>query len=204
MIAVGAWRVAGGELPIADFWTLYAPGAFWWNGALFAAFGVELLVLRAAHAVALLAFVLAVYGLVRKGGAGERVALAAWGLASLWCAGFRTPYGYPVVPALALAAAALWLLQAAVHAGDRARAFAGGALLGAAGVFRHELGIAFGVAFSAWIALLAWHQNPAGLARRSLLRCWLRVCAGAAAVLLLGFGLLYAGGKLRRKTQPTK
>jgi len=191
LIAVGALRVAQRQLPVADFWTLYPPGSYLLLGALFHVLGPQLLWLRALHAL----FLVAIPGLAHRIAAdatGRRCfARLAFAVTLVWVAGFRTTYGYPAVPATALCLGAVALL--ARGALVPARLAAAGGLLGAAALFRHDLGLYALAACAAGVALTArWGLAGPGPGLPARL-AWL---AGAAALPLLPglFPLLRAAG----------
>lgn len=153
LVAVGALRVAGGELPVADFWTLYPPGSYLLLGALFRLLGPQLLWLRTVHALFLVAIALLARRIAADATGSRRQAALTLAITLAWVAGFRTTYGYPAVPATALCLGAVALL--ARGALGPARLAASGALLGAAALFRHDLGVSALAACGAGLLLLA-------------------------------------------------
>jgi len=126
-------RIADGQWPYRDFWTNYLPGQALVLAALTKAFGPSLLAWRVVRVVVAAVTALLVHRLVRRSGAGEAWALAAWAAAAGAMAFAQGPG--PTAPALMLALGALLARRPA----------AGGALAGAAFLFRPEAGIAAAV-----------------------------------------------------------
>lgn len=143
LILYGAARVAQGEVPYRDFWSMYGPGSFYVLAALFRAFGETVVVARGFDVASRAAIVVLVFALVaglarREGGAnvGFIAALGALGLLII-----APGYEFPVYPALAFALLAVAFVRRAVEAPTRWQAwFGAGAAAGMAAVFRHDLG----------------------------------------------------------------
>lgn len=147
----GAHRLLAGELPYRDFWTIYGPGQFAVLAALFSLLGESLWVSRAWEILLrallpVLAYLIAIRISGWRVGTSVGVVLLVW----LWQ---FAPTNYPVFPALAAVLAGTVLLL------DGRWAVAG-ALVGAAALFRHDLG--------AYAALA--HVLALGLVRRTGLR----------------------------------
>ena len=105
----GAERVASGEVPYRDFWTIYAPGDLYLIAGLFKIFGPRLVVER--HAWLLLEGILAVlvYALARRAGANAMWAAIAWAVMILWTR-LLPMFAAPGIPALVCLAGALLLV----------------------------------------------------------------------------------------------
>lgn len=142
---VGAERVLQGEVPYRDFYALYPPGQVYTTAALFVLFAPNAITLRLYCILVRSAIALLLYLIARRA-AGGAAALGAWFGAILWTASSGN-FGYPTFPALALVLVAVLLLQISVTAAARDpggaagwRLAAAGAALGAAALFRHDLG----------------------------------------------------------------
>ncbi|UTI62483.1 hypothetical protein NBH00_14040 [Paraconexibacter antarcticus] len=164
-----AWgqRIADGQLPYRDFWCNYGPAQPYVLGGLTAVLGPSLLAWRIVRVLVGAVAAWLAYRLVRDEAEGaphaEAWALGAWAASAGALAWPLLPS--PTVPALALGLAALWAA--------RTHPALAGALAGAAGLFRPELGVAFAVA-------VFWRAGRSlGAARRAPI--------GAAAVFGLGW-----------------
>lgn len=134
----GASRVLHGAVPYRDFWAIYSPGQFYAIAGFFALFGETVLVARLWDTLARLALALAIYGV----GAvlmPRRAAVVPTLLVGLWL-GVPDYFGYAVFPAVALALLALGALLRGVATGQARWALVGGAAIGLATVFRHDIG----------------------------------------------------------------
>lgn len=158
LILFGAARVLAGDLPYRDFWTMYSPAAFYAPALLFAAFGESVLVLRAFDMVTKTFIVLACFQIVAK--LGSRSFGLGGALAVLVLLILLPSPGFPIFQALAGTLAAVLALQRAIRVpGNRGAAFASGVAVGAALLFRQDLGIYAFAVCSAW---LAWLRTASG------------------------------------------
>jgi hypothetical protein len=134
----GAARVLHGEVPYRDFWTVYAPGQFYVLAALFGRFGESILVERlwdTAVRLLIAALVFAIAAILTT----RWVAIIPSVIVTLWLAAAEY-YGYAVFPALACGLCAV-LAAAWYFRTLRSRwLFASGLAIGAATVFRHDVG----------------------------------------------------------------
>jgi hypothetical protein len=135
----GAMRVAGGEVPYRDFWTIYAPGDLYLLAALLKLCGSHLIVER--HAWVVLEAILAtlVFAI------GRRLAGGLWGA---WCWSVTLMWtrqvafwGSPVIPAMVCSLGAILAVLAFL---DRARTWllvTAGVLVGLGTLFRQDFGL---------------------------------------------------------------
>jgi hypothetical protein len=142
-----AARIAEGQVPYRDFWWFYPPGQPYLLGGLHELFGPSLLPWRVLRVLADTTVAALVFALARRGGAGGRVALAAWAAAILAMAYPSGPHPFPL--ALAFALGALLAFES--------RPALAGALVGACAAWRIEFAV-----FAAAAILLG---RPAGAAR---------------------------------------
>jgi hypothetical protein len=183
----GAARVADGDVPHRDFYTLYGPANFYLLAGLFKIFGPSVLVERALDSLLRAASTTLVYVLVAQAGS-RRAAMAASLGAAVWLAAFDT-FGYPMVPALAFALASLLCLWPTLRgAGGRgptsAGLIAGGLCSGAASWFRYDVGLALLAVQSAVLAINGVLAAGAAAGLRGTARVLAPFAAGAAVTLL--------------------
>ena len=152
----GSVRVAKGEIPYRDFWTMYGPASFYLVAGAFHAFPVSMFTMRAIW-VALKAIV-AVETLVLAW------ALGGWrsaGLAFCLTLGLTTTvhpnHGYPAIPALAGALAAVLALA------TLDRPFLAGLLIGVTALFRHDFAFCVSAACLVVLLVRVWEDRRAGL-----------------------------------------
>lgn len=143
----GAERVAAGEVPYRDFWTIYAPGDLYLIAGLFKIFGPRLVVER--HAWVLLEGVLAVliYALARRAGANATWSAITWAVMILWTR-LLPMFGAPNIPALVCLAGALFVALRAPSS-----LIAAGLLIAACALFRQDFGLCGAIAIVAILAL---------------------------------------------------
>ncbi|HEU4403570.1 MAG TPA: hypothetical protein VFT43_15840 [Candidatus Polarisedimenticolia bacterium] len=172
LVVVASERVLNGELPFRDFFPLYPPGQYYAVAALFGLFGPAIITVRLYCVAVRTLIALLIYLSTRKL-AGRMPAAACWGAGVLWLASYKA-YGYPTFPALLLVLLSLVILASCVDEastdGRRSNVrlgLAGGAL-GAAALFRHDLG-AYGL-LASLPSLVALMLRPtsgaAGASRR--------------------------------------
>ncbi len=153
LILFGAARVLAGDLPYRDFWTMYAPGAYFIPALLFAVFGESVLVLRTFDIATKSFIALASFQVIAK--LGSRWFGLAGAIGVLVLLILLPSPGFPIFQALAASLAAVLALQRAIETpGDRGAAFAAGVAVGAALLFRQDLGVYAFVVCSAWLAWL--------------------------------------------------
>jgi hypothetical protein len=179
LILDGGLRVAEGEAPYRDFWTMYGPASFYLVAGAFRLFGPSVLVM---HLLWLAVEIVLAVEIMRLGWmlAGARAGWLALLLALSLTVAIRPGSGYPAVPALAGALGAVAALTA------RNAPLAAGLLVGATALFRPDFA-AYGLAACAPCLLTRVAGEPrAGLAAIG------RMAAGAAALALPAYGLLMA------------
>ncbi len=98
-----AARIAGGEVPYADFWWYYPPGQPYLLGALWKIFGPSLIEWRAVRVLADASVAVLAWQLARRY-ASPKLALLAWAVALLAMAYPSGPHPFPIALALALGA----------------------------------------------------------------------------------------------------
>ena len=140
-----AARIADGQVPYRDFWWFYPPGQPYLLAGLWDLFGPSLLPWRVLRVLCDATVAVLVWALARRGGASQRVALAAWLAAALAMAYPSGPHPFP--PTLAMCLGALLLM-------DRRPALAG-ALAGLAALWRIEFAAYLGLGI-----LLAYALRP--------------------------------------------
>ena len=170
-----AGRMAAGDLPFRDFYTIYSPGAFYLEAGVFWLLGTKLIFLRGLDLCVRAALVLAAGLGARAAGAGRWAALPM-ALACLYLGpmGF---FGYALLPGLVLALLSVLSWARHLDQGRPAWAAASGALAGLAAVCRQDLGFYIGAAVFAGSAVMLWLE-PEGRGRRL---AGLGVFAAAAA-----------------------
>jgi 4-amino-4-deoxy-L-arabinose transferase-like glycosyltransferase len=176
LIVSGAARILRGEHPYSDFNSGYPPGQFYTVATLFRIVGPSLIAERVWDSLWRLAIVAAALWLAREA-AGDKVHLLplACVAAVAGAAGFRL---YPMVAAMLPCLCGLALVLRGRRTGSLRWTAAGGVLLGAAAVYRHDLAACF-----AAVALGAlWRDR----------RAMLCVACGAAAVVLPVAAFLFA------------
>jgi hypothetical protein len=182
LILYGAERVLSGDIPYADFWTLYAPGQYYLLAMLFSWFEPLIVVERwlslatvAANVGFAAAFVYRLSGPAWAAIAGA--ASAAW-LAQL------SMFGSPLPVSTALVLATLALLDRATSGGAALAVVAAGVTSGLAVWFRHDVGA---LACAASLATLAFACGSQAERRQRVIR----FAAGLIVALLPGGLLLF-------------
>jgi hypothetical protein len=142
----GAERVASGEVPYRDFWTIYAPGDLYLIAGLFKLFGPRLVVER--HAWLLMEGLLAllVYALTRRAGANGTWAAITWAVMILWTR-LLPMFGAPGIPALACLVGALFVTLRA-----QSSLIVAGVLVAACALFRQDFGVYAAISIVAMLA----------------------------------------------------
>ena len=186
VIAYGAVRLLAGELPYRDFWTVYGPGQFWAVAGLFKIFGASLLVERVWDALVRAGIALVGY-LIAARLASRTLAVLAWLiiLGWLWATGH---HGYPLLPAaLLVMLGALLFTGFALEPGRPRRLVLAGIAVGAAAVFRHDVGFYAFLSIALSLAVFRLRGAPIALGRSLALFTAGVLAAGlpAAAYLLI-------------------
>ncbi|SDU37349.1 hypothetical protein [Halopseudomonas salegens] len=179
IIAFGAMRVLGGEIPYRDFWSMYGPGQFYAVAGLFAAFGTDDLTVRL-YGITLKALSTATcFSLVRLN-TGPLVAMGAAAIGFLVLFGMQLD-GFPVFPALLLLMLAILSLPRSSNPAAP-RLLLTGAIIGLAALFRHDLGFYFCLALAAMVS----HQQFVSRANKTE-ALWHtgRICSGYALGVLV-------------------
>lgn len=138
---IGAERVLRGEIPYRDFWTMYAPGHFYFLALLFRIFGSHILVETVAASVVCAAAGLVCYWLVRNLVSRRVAAIACAGIfvAATYNTGyFRSLGSYP--PAILFALIAVNLAVLHYKMGKFGHLIGAGLATGAAVAFKHDIG----------------------------------------------------------------
>jgi hypothetical protein len=136
---VGAMRVADGEIPHRDFFTLYGPAQFYVLASLFKLFSPSILCERLWDTFVRALAATFVFLIVDKWGA-RREAYFAYCASLIWLSFFAS-YGYPVFPALLFALISAFFLLHVLEGGRRAvMLLASGASVGLVALFRYDIG----------------------------------------------------------------
>lgn len=189
LILFGAARALAGDLPYRDFWTMYAPAAFYIPALLFAAFGESVLVLRAFDIVTKTFIALACFQIVAK--LGSRWFGLGGTLAVLLLLILLPSPGFPIFQALAGTLAAVLALQRAIETpGHRGAAFAAGAAIGVALLCRQDLGSYAFVVCGAWLAWLRTVSRGRADVHTRFQRLVMPFAAGTAVLVLPLAGML--------------
>jgi hypothetical protein len=159
MIIYPTWLTARGVLPYQDYFHVYGPSLFFFNGALLARFGADLLVIRWPLLLCKSLLAAAVYLLSRQ--VASRVAaflvtalmVAIWGT-PVWV--FNSPYANHY--ALPLSMLAL-LAICALPPRSRLRFGVAGLAIGLAATFKQTLGLFYAIAVVCWI-MGSWDEDP--------------------------------------------
>lgn len=184
----GAMRVLQGAQPYHDFYSNYGPAQFYWPALLFKVFGQNAMVARWGGYAFLVASLITLLVLVRRAGLGA-VTLSFWYSAVILPLAGCDLFAHDPALALSFCAAAVLTGRATQ---SRSRLICSGALIGLAGLFRHDFGLFGLVAILAALAWSSWAESRTSAA--SFLRSFgcraLWIVAGAAAVALPVYGLL--------------
>lgn len=183
---IAAERVQAGEIPYRDFWTMYAPGSYYLLALLYTLFGNHVTVGTVAASLLCAAAAVVAYRLVREltGLLLPALASAMIFVAAIWSTAYYLSLGpYPPTILLVLLAQ---LFAVRYHSTETAGwLFATGLAVGAAIVFKHDVGGYTAIAIGA--GLLAGHfvyARPQGATLAGLSRKLLLYGAGAALVAL--------------------
>ena len=149
----GAERVFHGQVPYRDFWTMYAPGQYYLLAFLFKLFGPSLMVERICSTVIATLVCTMTYAILRQS-AGRAPAAMCTVLAAVWLGGLKF-FGSPMPTALLLSLASTYGIVR--YLDDRKCRWLAvcGLLVGAATLFRHDIGIYTLIAETSLITLAA-------------------------------------------------
>lgn len=165
IILVGAQRVLDGDVPYADFWSMYPPGPFYLLAGLFAIFGESVTVERWADLVVRSLLPVALFWAVRGIGSSSLAGVCAWVLGLAWLGAFTFP-SYPIYAAILLIVASITAFHRFAKSGTEGSPPAHGTLvvagvLGVAGAcFRHDFGIPYLGALVIAVALVHGRERP--------------------------------------------
>ena len=139
LVLVGAMRVADGEIPHRDFFTLYGPAQYYVLASLFKLFSPSVLSERLWDTLVRALVATFVFLIVEKCG-GRREAIFAYAASIIWL-GFFASYGFPVFPALLFALISVFCLLHVFQGERRAlMLLASGATVGLVTLFRYDIG----------------------------------------------------------------
>ena len=147
-----AARVAEGDVPYRDFWTMYAPAQFYALAGVFKLFGFSILAERIFSAVLLLCIAVLTSYLVGRI-YGRSHAFLTLMLCLVWCSSFEGR-GTAVVAAVMLIMFSCLPILKFLETYRKRYAFCAGIIAGCAVLFRHDLGV-LTVAAQAGVLLLA-------------------------------------------------
>ena len=171
LILYGAARVAAGDVPYRDFWTLYGPGSFYLLAGMDLTFGQSIFVGRCLDAVARAAIVTVIFALVARR-CGRLMAASAAAVAFTVLIAVQE-YLFVALPATAFALASMWaidrsLRQDAQRVGASNRSWAlPGSAAGMTLLFRPDFGV---YVLVACVAAIWLSRRPADLDHRAVLR----------------------------------
>lgn len=178
----GSLRVAHGEVPYRDYWTMYAPASDYLNAFAFHIFGISVGLVRKIWVV--LAAIVAVDVFILGRLLGGRIAgWLAYALAVAQTIAAATHSGYSAVPAMAAALTGLILF------GFNKPIFLVGLLAGLTAVFRPDFGLYVSAAIAAGLSI----RTIAG--RQKLVPDLFRFFAGACLIAVPVYGAVaFAAG----------
>lgn len=159
LVLVGATRVANGDIPHRDFYTLYGPAQYYILAGFFKLLPVSVLVERLWDVVTRAMVATVVFLIVQQGGV-RREAYLAYAISLIWLSFFAF-YGFPIFPALFLALlSVLFLFRALQAEQSRLMLLLSGATVGLTALFRYEVG--FLTFFSESLVIVAFAMNRSG------------------------------------------
>jgi hypothetical protein len=153
----GAVRILNGGVLYRDWWAYYAPGQYYTLAGLFALFGASIEVMKLWDFATRALLSVAVFFFAAKL-TSFKAGLIPFIVVVLWLAscGF---YGYVMFPALSLALISMiWLLKY-FHSEGPIWLIASGAMLGAATIYRHDVGVYAGICQTLTLAIF-WLVDP--------------------------------------------
>jgi hypothetical protein len=182
LMLTGAMRVAAGQIPHRDLYTLYGPAQFYVLAGLFKLFGELLLVERLFDVLIKALVVTSVYA-IASSYCRAQIAAGVSIVTVLWLFGLAR-HGSNVIPVslLTLLSSAL-ILPVYLGTASAKRVFAAGATAGASALFRYEIGVAL-LGIHACAIIIAILFRSKGLSNR------LSGFTSTAWPYLLGFALL--------------
>lgn len=179
-----AERVARGDIPYRDFWSVYAPAGPYLYGGWMSLFGFSVLSARILTAVLLLASAFAMFSIARRL-ASPAAGLAAFFVAIVWF--IANPlHARPLAPAILALLAGLILILRYFREG-RGSPFAIGLVGGVLTLFRHDWGFCFCLGFvaaSLTSAVLGKASSPGRAVLRPLIGRLLSHAGGILALLV--------------------
>lgn len=175
----GAQRILYGEVPYRDFWLVYAPAQFYVLAAIFKLFGASIMIARIYDTLVRFAIVVLMYRISAKlTSPGTAIVSALVGTLAL---GTSELYCYAVYPALALSLLALWFLLRHLEAAWGGWPLLCGLAVGAATLFRHDIGFYDAVTAAAVLAASSWFGAGSKQPGRARV-VWRTLCVFAAGV----------------------
>ena len=143
IVLTGSMRVAAGQVPHRDFYSIYGPAQFYILAVLFKFFGQTLLIERALDLFYRALLVASVY-VIAVSYVRRRIAVCASAVTLVWLfALYYYTVGAATIPVSLLNLVSTGLVvQAFTHPVSRRRIFAVGVLSGLASLFRYDTGIA--------------------------------------------------------------
>lgn len=181
-------QVMNGQVPHRDFFTMYPPGQYYILAALYKLLGPSILIERVWDTVVRACCTVLVFLVVGQA-ASRRFALVTAAV-SLVFLGYVGTYGYPVFPALAAALASLALLTPGLERPNPVPwLFAAGVCVGAAVLFRYDVGVALFGAEGALVGLHAWFRRPGGVPTAL---GWLVIFGGGFTLVVLPVVVVFA------------
>lgn len=152
LILTGADRVAKGELPYLDFWTLYPPGQIFSLAGLFDMFGTNTLVARTYDLAIKSALALAAFYWMLEARISHKLALSGWFGMLLWL-GYPNFALYPVYPSILLVLLSLIFLNRHLQSNKLIELFTSVFVLVWSALYRIDLGTYAGIAIASGLLL---------------------------------------------------
>lgn len=184
IVLTAAMRVAAGQVPHRDFYTLYGPAQFYLLSALFKVFGESILVERLLDLTIRALVVTSVYT-IASSYCRKSVAACTTIVALLWLFGLNyETNGAATIPVSLLNLVGTTLvLPVFLRAVSRRRMIAAGAVAGAAAMFRYDTGVALLAIHACTVAIAIYLRDKKGSSK-------LRAFASTFWPYLIGFAML--------------
>lgn len=183
LVLTNAMRVAAGQVPHRDFYSIYGPADFYFAAALFKIFGPSLLIVRLldlfVEAITVVAMFIATSFYCRR-----RVAICTALVTLLWIYGLNTYIVSAVFPvALLSLVSSVLLIPLFVGGVTRRRLCIAGAVAGLSALYRYDTGVAL-LAVQICVIAIAGYFRPDTASRRLI------TIASTLWPYMLGFAML--------------
>jgi hypothetical protein len=139
LILTGAMRVSNHDLPYRDFWTQYGPGEVVLLSLLFHLFPSGIIATRVVDIAFKIALIGFAFAFSRQVSQSKQWASYTLIVSAIWLSNCSF-FSYPVIPALALSFASIWLVFRARESGRARWYFFSGLCAAGCALFRHDFG----------------------------------------------------------------